>query len=81
MRHHKLDAPYRLDRKASWTDPEMIRFIGLQQVGRVAKTHRDAGRCYRLDRKASWTDPEMIRFIGLQQVGRWAVRHRKLDAP
>ena len=30
MHHRKLDAPYRLDRKASWTDPEMIRFIGLQ---------------------------------------------------
>ena len=30
MRHRKLDAPYRLDRKASWTAPEMIRFIGLQ---------------------------------------------------
>jgi len=32
VRHRKLDAPYgyRLDRKASWTDPEMIRFIGFQ---------------------------------------------------
>ncbi len=30
MHHRKLDAPYRLDRKASRADPEMIRFIGFQ---------------------------------------------------
>ena len=30
MRHRKLDAPYGLDRKASWTDPEMIRFIAVK---------------------------------------------------
>ncbi len=30
VHHRKLDAPYRLDRKASRTDPEMIRFIGFQ---------------------------------------------------
>jgi len=30
VRHRKLDAPYGLDRKASWTDPEMIRFIAVK---------------------------------------------------